>query len=367
MLSYLCKPLVHAASLKGISRKISAIMIVSSLLLFLVIGFKLIEKSLPTGVERVEKQIRIQYHLNRHASEIFAVTNNEKSQGSFLYQYFHSEIDEVMKSINSVLSPTSTENENFQILLKARADANSTRVLNMLLANNARTFWIPEASEFTDLNSHMPHFTVSQLTVWLLFPIVFLFLLLDDGGLSRFIVRLIPNSYFELSLTLMERVDRALGHYLRGTAMECAAVGMVTSFILLIFGIDLTGALMIGLIAGILNAIPFLGMLVGLAIGIVYAIMQESATPWLPFLTQDHLVIGVFVAIGTAHVLDNALFQPLLLGRAVNLHPLAVIISVAASGMAFGFLGMLLAIPFVVTAKVCFETVSTGLRDYNLI
>ena len=78
-------------------------------------------------------------------------------------------------------------------------------------------------------------------------------------------------------------------------------------------------------------------------------------------------MLGVCDAIGVADLLDNAVFQPLLVGRDVNLHPLGVILTVAASGMAFGFMGVLLAIPATVTIKVCIETVYSGLRDYRLM
>lgn len=367
MLAYLFKPLIYTASLKGISRTVSATTIVLGLFTLLTIGFKLIEKAMPTGVERLEKQVRVQYQLNEHASNIFNVKSGDKNQGSLAYKYFHTEIDGIMEFINSTLTPTTTETENLEILLKARDDDSGKLLLSMLNSNKSRPYWIPSTTQSLGLSDQMPHLSITQVAVWLVFPIVFFFLLIDDGSVLRFFVRLIPNSYFELTLTLMERVDRALGRYLRGAALECTAVGFVTGLILFLFGMNLTGAVVVGIIAGILNIIPFLGTFAGLVAGVVYAITQEEALPLLPYLTKDHLIIGVFVAVGVAHFLDNAVFQPLLVGRAVNLHPLAVILTVATSGMAFGFIGMLLAIPTIVTLKVCFETISSGLRDYNLI
>lgn len=366
VLAYIFKPIIHAARLKGIPRSVSVTTIVFGLIAFGLLSFKLIERAIPKGLERAEKQVRIQYQLNQSAIKFFGVTD-DVSQSSFLYKYLHSEIDTLMGSINGILSPRSTESESLEIVLKTRGDENSKKILDMLSANKAQKVWHANDHLTSTFESKLPQLKVSQLATWLLFPILFFFLLIDDGGLSRFFIKLIPNSYFELSLTVGERVDKALGHYLRGTALECAAVGFVVAAILLIFGVDMTGAITIGVIAGVLNAIPFLGTLVGLIVGIVYVIMLDEATPLIPFLTKDHLILGVCIAIGVAHLLDNALFQPLLVGRAVNLHPFAVIVSVAASGMAFGFLGMLLAIPTIVTVKVCLETVYSGLRDYKLM
>ncbi len=71
--------------------------------------------------------------------------------------------------------------------------------------------------------------------------------------------------------------------------------------------------------------------------------------------------------MGLAHVLDNAIFQPVLVGKAVNLHPLAIVLGVAAGGVGFGVVGVLLAIPALVIIKTGLETLFSGLRDYRLI
>lgn len=366
VLAYIFKPMIHAARLKGIPRSLSVTAIVFGLIAFGLLSFKLIERAIPKGLERAEKQVRIQYKLNQSVINFFGVTE-APSQSSFLYKYLHTEIDTMMSSINGILRHQPTESESLELILKTRSDEHSKKILEMLEVNRAQKTWHANDHLASNFQHKLPQLKVSQLATWLLFPIIFFFLLIDDGGLSRFFIKLIPNSYFELSLTVGERVDKALGRYLRGTALECAAVGAVVAVILLIFGVDITGSVTIGVIAGVLNAIPFLGTLVGLIAGIIYVIMLDHATPLIPFLTKDHLILGVCVAIGVAHLLDNAVFQPLLVGRAVNLHPFVVIVSVAASGMAFGFLGMLLAIPTIVTVKVCLETIYSGLRDYKLM
>lgn len=367
ILAYLFKPLVYAGRLKGISRSLTTTLILVGLFSMLFGGFKAIEQALPAGIARLEKQVEIQYQINRYASEFLKVSSDNPNEGLFVYRYFHSEIDKLMKSVNSFLNLSADEAESLQVLWKAQGNPRAESLLEMMTANTNRTFWVTDKSESLGISGQMPQFTISQLTVWILLPIIFFFLLMDDGGVLRFFVRMVPNSYFELSLTLMERVDQALGRYLRGTALECSAVGLVITVILLAFGMDTTAAITVGLIGGIFNAIPFLGTLIALVLGIILAITQQKVAPWLPFLNKDHLILGVCAAVGIAHLLDNAVFQPLLIGRAVNLHPVAVILVVAASGVAFGFIGMLLAIPTTVTLKVCFETLSAGLRDYDLI
>ena len=73
----------------------------------------------------------------------------------------------------------------------------------------------------------------NKLSAWMLAPLIFIFLGFDNGQIRRFFISLVPNLYFELSLTVLDRLDDALGKYLRGTLTECFLVGltlMVDSF-----------------------------------------------------------------------------------------------------------------------------------------
>ncbi|MCB0394488.1 MAG: AI-2E family transporter, partial [Bdellovibrionales bacterium] len=331
-----------------------------------VVAFKYIEKSLPKGVERTEKLIRIQHKLNSKALEIMGLQKTDKAP-AFIYQYLHEEVDTVMTTLNGFMTPSQ---EQVQALVQQRGNLNdpaSLYLLEMVEANQSRTKWTANSETKSSIELTVPKVDFSKLATWLLFPILFFFFMIDDGSALRFAVKLIPNSYFELSLTAIEKVDKALGHYLRGTALECASVGSVIGVGLFLFGFDYKSAIVIGAIAGITNAIPFLGPLVGLIVGLGYGLTIDKVDPILPFVTTDNLPLGVLISVGLAQLLDNAFFQPVLVGRAVNLHPVIVILAVSLGGAAFGFAGILLSIPVVVASKVCVETIYAGLNDYRLI
>jgi len=116
-----------------------------------------------------------------------------------------------------------------------------------------------------------------------------------------------------------------------------------------------------------LNAVPFLGpMLGGLAL-LSYALIAEDIHPLLPFLTLDHLPVAALIVAGTVQVLDNIFFAPVVLGRAVSLHPLVVILSLSASSLLFGVVGVVLTIPTVVVVKTIVHTLITQLKAYRLI
>jgi predicted PurR-regulated permease PerM len=123
----------------------------------------------------------------------------------------------------------------------------------------------------------------------------------------------------------------------------------------------------IGAIAGLANAIPFLGPLIGLIIGLLYAVMSEEINPILPFINDYNLLPAIVAAVALVQLLDNAIFQPYILGSAVDLHPLAVILGVIGGALLFGFAGMLLAIPVIMVIKVVVTTFFRQLRAYYLI
>src|SRR6266550_4093382 len=109
----------------------------------------------------------------------------------------------------------------------------------------------------------------NKLSAWMLAPLIFLFLGFDNGQIRRFFISLVPNRYFELSLTVLDRLDDAIGRYLRGTLIECFLVGLTLVLGLILLGIPLGIAVAIGVVSGLLNAIPFLGALIALVIVLV--------------------------------------------------------------------------------------------------
>jgi len=104
-----------------------------------------------------------------------------------------------------------------------------------------------------------------------------------------------------------------------------------------------------------------------LVIALAYSLIAEDITPLIPGLSTDDLAIYVVVLIGIAHVLDNVVYQPFVLGNAVNLHPLVVILAIIGGSVLMGVWGMLLAIPTVVVVKTAVETLFKELKDYRII
>jgi predicted PurR-regulated permease PerM len=203
--------------------------------------------------------------------------------------------------------------------------------------------------------------------LWIVMPFVFLFLLIDDGEIKKYFVGMIPNKYFEVSLTVMDRVNNAIGNYMRGTLIACALVGLAFFIGFYLIGFEIRLALTIGLIGGITKAIPLYGPVFPLGIGLIYSLIAEEVNSVLPFMNSGNLIIGVIVCVVIIRILDEAIFQPFVVGSAVSLHPLVVNIGLIGGSILFGFAGLLLTIPLIVVVKEFTATLFSQLKEYNII
>ena len=207
----------------------------------------------------------------------------------------------------------------------------------------------------------------SSLEAWILAPLIFVFLGFDNGQMRRYFISLVPNRYFELSLTLLDRLDDAIGKYLRGTLTECFLAGLTLCLGLILLGIPVGPAVAIGLISGLVNAIPWLGTVIALVICLSYALIAENIAPLIPGLNPNNLPLYVLILVGITRVLDDVVFQPFVLGSAVNIHPLVVVVAIIGGSLIMGLWGMVFAIPTVVVVKTAVETLFKELKDYRII
>ena len=148
---------------------------------------------------------------------------------------------------------------------------------------------------------------------------------------------------------------------------ECFLVGLTLCLGLILLGIPVGPAVAIGLISGLVNAIPWLGTVIALVICLSYALIAENITPLIPGLNPDNLPLYVLILVGITRVLDDVLFQPFVLGSAVNVHPLVVVVAIIGGSLIMGLWGMVFAIPTVVVVKTAVETLFKELKDYRII
>lgn len=176
------------------------------------------------------------------------------------------------------------------------------------------------------------------LIAWLanlvLIPVVTFYLLRDWDILIARIDEMLPRAYEAVIGRLAKESDDVLAAFLRGQFMVMLALGIVYSTGLWL--VDLKLALLIGLMAGLVSFVPYLGFILGIIAASIAMLLQTHEV-------MDLLPVFIVFAVGQA--LEGMVLTPLLVGDRIGLHPVAVIFAVLAGGQLFGFVGILLALP----------------------
>ena len=175
---------------------------------------------------------------------------------------------------------------------------------------------------------------VMWLTNLVLIPVVWFYLLRDWDRLVGWIDRILPRSIEPTVAHLAREADAVLGAFVRGQLLVMLALAIYYGVALTLIGISV-GPL-IGMVAGLLSFVPYLGFITGFAAAIIASLVTHG--DWTHLL----MVIGVFVV---GQLLEGYVLVPRLVGEKIGLHPVAVIFAVLAGGYLFGFLGVLLALP----------------------
>ena len=172
------------------------------------------------------------------------------------------------------------------------------------------------------------------LSYFLLIPVVTFYLLRDWDLLVGRIREAIPRKYEDVVTGLIKNCDAVLAEFFRGQLLVMFAQGVFYSVGLWIVGLEFS--LLIGLSAGLVSFVPYLGVIVGIVVAGIAAVMQ--------FHDVIH-VVYVLIVFGIGQMLEGMLLTPLLVGDRIGLHPVAVIFAVMAGAQLFGFFGMLIALP----------------------
>jgi predicted PurR-regulated permease PerM len=171
-------------------------------------------------------------------------------------------------------------------------------------------------------------------TLVIVVPVVAFYLLRDWGAMLARIESWLPRRSAAVLRQLARDTDRVLSAWLRGQLLCCAALGVFYAVALQVAGLEL--GMTVGLMAGVLTFIPYVGSLTGFAVAVLLAMGQFGT--WNEVL----VIVGIFMV---GQTVEGYVIYPYLLGDRVELHAVWVIFALFAGGVAFGFLGVLLAVP----------------------
>lgn len=176
----------------------------------------------------------------------------------------------------------------------------------------------------------------------LLIPVLVFYFLRDWDVMVERIDELLPRSIESTVALLARESDDVLGAFLRGQLTVMLVLGLIYSIGLWLVGINL--APLIGMTAGLISFVPYLGGIVGVAAALLTALVQFGGE-W-PYL------LGVLAVFAVGQTLEGFVLTPWLVGDRIGMHPVAVIFAIMAGGQLFGFLGVLLALPVAAVVMV---------------
>jgi putative permease len=203
---------------------------------------------------------------------------------------------------------------------------------------------------------HSPEIMGALATCLFIAPFLTFVLLRDGRSIRKRIFELVPNRFFESTFMMSSRIITSISDYIQAKLVEALLVGI------LVFGglamVNAPYSLVLGLIAGITNIVPYLGPIFGLIPAVLIVAFEPS------YSSLFWPVIGVYTA---ANIIDNVVIFPVLVAKLVNLHPLILIIAVMIGGQYYGMVGMLVSIPVATALKVILQEVYSVVYDQGAI
>ena len=280
---------------RGVAALLMILALLLALLLFILLLYPLILAQIGTFVGRIPQYVQLLQHWARHVIDD-------------LQQNFGSDV------VNDKLRD--------------------------LVSSQAGTMLSVAASTLTSLvTGGWAIFNV--LTLAVVTPVVGFYMLRDWQKVIRRVDSWLPRRYADVIRAQAREVDRILSAWVRGQAMCCVLLALYYALALTVAGLDL--GLIVGLAAGLLSFIPYVGSITGGVTAIGLALAQ------FPQWRGVFVVIGVLVM---GQILEGYVIYPRFLGDRVELPAAWVIFALFAGGAAFGFLGVMLAVPVAATIGV---------------
>ncbi|HHV45511.1 MAG TPA: AI-2E family transporter [Tissierellia bacterium] len=178
-----------------------------------------------------------------------------------------------------------------------------------------------------------------KIISFILIPILTFYFLRDKDYFKNILFLTIPKTKRQSARELLTQIDRVLSQFIRGRLILAAYVGIVTTIILLILNVNF--AIVIGLITGIADIIPYFGPFLGFAPAVIFAFL-------------DNPVKGIWVGVIFIIIqwVENNVLAPKIIGDSIGIHPITVLLSLIIAGGMFGVMGMIFSVPAVAVIKI---------------
>jgi predicted PurR-regulated permease PerM len=172
-------------------------------------------------------------------------------------------------------------------------------------------------------------------------PVFAFYLLVDLPKIKRKVHDMIPLPYREVVVSRLRELDVAVSSFVRGQLTIAAILAVIDATGLVLLGVPL--GLVLGLLAGLANFVPYMSLVVGLAPALLLSWAEDQSPAKL---------LGIVAVFGGGHLLEGMFLSPRILSRSVDLHPVWVLLSIIVGGSLFGLVGMVIAVPTAAAIQV---------------
>lgn len=210
-----------------------------------------------------------------------------------------------------------------------------------------------DVDKFSDIVGDLIGIFTNLFAAFLVIPFATFFFLKDGHKIRRDFLQLVPNKYFETTLSLIDKIETRLGYYFRSVVIQCTIVGIASWVALSVAGLN--NAASVGITIGVANSIPYFGPIIGYILSIVIAIIETG---------DFSLVVPAILAVLFAQILDNAILQPLIFSKSADMHPVAILFIILIGAQTAGILGMLVAIPIATIIKITINQITWSFNNY---
>ncbi len=291
ILSYALKPIHNIIVEKGINRTFSSAVIIISFIMIFISAILLV--------------------VPRIINEGSSILEFAEGIGDFINKFsFRIKILEELKLMDNIMEKGS---EFFEVMI------------NKIIENSVE--WVKSFKENI----------IKSLGI----PIIAFFLLSEGDKLGNKILVLFSYKRRRIISNILRDIDRVLTKYILSEIILSIIIALSTYIILIVYGVEFP--LLLSLMNGILNVIPYIGAPLGGVIVILVAIVNGNAS-WM------YIIIWMLVS----QAVESNIISPLIIGESVNMHPLMIIVLLILGGEIGGFIGMVLAIPVGVIIKVLY-------------
>ena len=185
-----------------------------------------------------------------------------------------------------------------------------------------------------------------------IFSITFItfFFLKDQHLFYETIMIWIPDRYLDGVTRALYSIKRLLTRYFIGIMIQSTCIMILITTGMTIVGIDFQQAVVMGLIVGILNIIPYVGPWLGFFISVTMGVASHMSMDFSAVVLP--LVWSMLIVLALTQLIDNIVFQPVIFSNSVRAHPLEIFIVVLSAGFAAGVPGMILGIPTYTVLRV---------------